>query len=45
MNGVPRSTLVKSFGVAAIVVSGVALVAGQQTSTPVYTAAQATAAC
>jgi alcohol dehydrogenase (cytochrome c) len=43
MSGVSRLTLVKSFGVAAIVASGVALVAGQQTSTPVYTAAQATA--
>jgi len=43
MSGVSGSTLVKSFGVAAIVASGVALVAGQQTSTPVYTAAQAIA--
>jgi len=41
MSGVSRLALAKSFGVIALTASGVALVAGQQTSTPVFTAAQA----
>jgi PQQ-dependent dehydrogenase (methanol/ethanol family) len=37
------STLAKTFGVLALTACGVVLVAGQQTSTPVFTAAQAAA--
>jgi alcohol dehydrogenase (cytochrome c) len=37
------STLAKTFGVMALTACGVVLVAGQQTSTPVFTAAQAAA--
>src|SRR5882762_5944878 len=41
MSRVLRSNLAKSGGVIAIAASAVALIAGQQTSTPVFTAAQA----
>src|SRR6476619_1086731 len=43
MSRVFPSTLVKSSGAMAIAASAVALIAGQQTSTPVFTAAQAAA--
>src|SRR5947207_6404041 len=43
MSGVLRSTLAKGFGVVALTACGVALVAGQPTTTPVFTAAQAAA--
>src|SRR5262245_34154290 len=43
MSRVSPSTLAKTFGIGVIVASGVALVAGQQTATPVFTAAQAAA--
>jgi alcohol dehydrogenase (cytochrome c) len=43
MSRVLPSTLAKTFGVLALTAGGVVLVAGQQTSTPVFTAAQAAA--
>src|SRR6476660_3716779 len=43
MSRVTPSTLVKSVGAIAIAASAVVLIAGQQTSTPVFTATQAAA--
>ena len=43
MSRVLPSTLAKTFGVLALTAGGVVLVAGQQTSTPVFTGAQAAA--